>query len=126
MKGKMAAGLLVFVSPAVALTDEMPMVGLDQNHHSVVQWVSKTAYLSQMQEALSGVHQSVNSVLEQKSLEQAGASCALPGSSSWKLRSIAVGVNVNFTAGLGFLGSATFNPRLRLVYSRGQSRIFPD
>ena len=114
--------LIFFISTSV-FAEDISVLGLDQEGHSVVQVLSEEDYLTRLQGALQGVHDSIVPVLQ--SSTSLGNSEPRP-SGKWKLRTISVGTGLAGQIGPAPLLSATARGRFRMVYTNSKTPIFPD
>ena len=111
--------VLSFSSSICAFAEDITVLGLDTQGHSVAQVISGEEYQTRLQGTLQGVNDSVMPILRNsKSLSSHHG--------RWWLRTIAVGTGLAAQVGPAPLFSATARGRFRLVYSNSINPIFPD
>lgn len=111
---KALLGLAIAALGASASAEDIPMISVDRNGHSQVQFVSDSDYYSVLESALSAVPKSMMPALRK-----------LPArSSAWRLRMVKVALGVSASIKLKPIGDLTISSKFSLQFTDGS--IDPD
>jgi hypothetical protein len=99
---------------AVAFADEVPVIGLTTGGQESVRAIPQETFFKIIEQAVTATHESVLPEL---------ACTTVKG--PWRLNSVAVGIGVSATLGLGPIFSIQATPKIFLIYSPLESPIFP-
>ena len=108
----------MFLLPAMAQAESIPVVGLDKNNKEKAVMVTESEFMTVVGDVINSVNDSTIQTLQK---QDSGAFVPY-----WMLRDVCVGLGFTFSAGLGPIWSMTAAPRVRLGYSNSTHPVIPD
>lgn len=115
-------GLICLAQSILAATKNpsVPVVGLDKDGQSIVNFVPFPEYRGTMTLVFSSVRDSIIPALKNRTTT---AAARVP---SWHLQTIGVGVGLTGSIGLGPIWNLTGFGRLRLIFANCDNPLYPD
>lgn len=98
---------------------EIPLVGVDHDGHSKVVKIPEAQYVEKLSSTLQSVDQTLVPALKQRA-------CKKESGGHFDLTTVAVGLSIEFEAGLGAIFSVGASGKVQLVYSNQWDPVLPE
>ena len=103
-----------FATAQLKASEELPVIGLDENGQEVLTHIPKDRYKKRITEQLGQLQFEALSTLE-----------TLQTGKKWKLHTLSLGVSVDIQLGLSSLLAFGITPRFTVVFSNRKNPIIP-